>query len=377
MYKKTTTIGHYTITEDEVVLMSDINGRGRKVYIDFLKIIAIYLVLFNHTGKRGFVLFTISRDSPLFHVYLFNAVLIKIAVPLFFMTSGALLLGKEETIKKVVCSRFLKYLTVLMAGSVIQYLYTCLVHKSQPLSVSTFFTRLYTSNFCAAYWYLYAYLAYILMLPLLRCLARAMTEREYLWMFLMYGLINFLSIIEFLIWKGDKAHNISFDFFITTSYVFYPLMGYYIDRKMSEKINTWKTVLLMSVISIAAICLCCHMTIYRCSLIGEWKEGSCQTFFNTLIFLPSTTVYLCIKKLFEEFRPKEKICRMISSVSGLTFGIYLIEKICRIGTSPVFLLLNPYIRTLPACWIWIFVSCLAGGIITAIVKLIPPINKFI
>ena len=217
------------------------------------------MVLFNHTSVRGFVLFTISRGAPLFHFYLFNAIFIKIAVPLFFMTSGALLLCKEESIKQVICGRFLKYLTVLSVASVMQYLYTCFVYDPQPLSVSAFFTKLYTRNMEVAYWYMYAYLAYILLLPLLRHLAKAMTEQEFLWMFFLYGFINFLDIIDFLIWKGQKTHNIYFSFFISVNYVFFPLMGYYIDKKMSEKLYTWKTVFLMSIVSIASICLCCSL----------------------------------------------------------------------------------------------------------------------
>ena len=36
------------------------NEASRKVYIDFLKIIAIYMVIFNHTGIDGFALYTVS-----------------------------------------------------------------------------------------------------------------------------------------------------------------------------------------------------------------------------------------------------------------------------------------------------------------------------
>jgi surface polysaccharide O-acyltransferase-like enzyme len=63
------------------------------------------------------VLFTVSQSSPFFAFYLFNAIFIKMGVPLFFMASGALLLGKEESIKKVIKSRFLRYLTVLIIAS--------------------------------------------------------------------------------------------------------------------------------------------------------------------------------------------------------------------------------------------------------------------
>lgn len=79
---------------------------NRKSYIDLLKIMAIYMVLFNHTKDKGFILFTIAQGSKLYPFYLFNAIWIKIAVPLFFMTSGALLLGKEESIGQILKKEF-------------------------------------------------------------------------------------------------------------------------------------------------------------------------------------------------------------------------------------------------------------------------------
>lgn len=54
--------------------MKSCKTQSRKTYIDFLKIIAIYMVLFNHTGEAGFVLFTISQTSKLYLFYLFNAI---------------------------------------------------------------------------------------------------------------------------------------------------------------------------------------------------------------------------------------------------------------------------------------------------------------
>lgn len=55
----------------------------RKVYIDFIKIAAIYLVLYNHTGEYGFVLFTERQTSPFFWFYLFVSIFVKMGVPLF------------------------------------------------------------------------------------------------------------------------------------------------------------------------------------------------------------------------------------------------------------------------------------------------------
>ena len=350
---------------------------SRRVYIDFLKVIAIYLVLFNHTGVSGFVLFTVRQGTKMYFPLMFNAILIKIAVPLFFMASGALLLGKEESYGDLLCKRFLRFLVVLVVASLISYLYTCLRQGSQALSAAYFWTMLYTHNLAGSYWYLYAYLAYILMLPLLRKLAKAMTAREYRWMFLMYGIINCLQIVEYLIWKGEKSHNRHFSFFIITSYVFYPLMGYYIDRCMKDAEFTVRRLLAMTAVSVAAIVVCCLMTHYSCTLTGGWDEESCQTFFSTLIFLPTVTVYYGVKLLFLRHPPTERLKKIIVAASETTFGLYLINHICLEETIPVFAALYPHMRVLIACWIWTLCACLLGGGITFLVKKIPGVRKFL
>lgn len=352
-------------------------GGVRKTYIDFVKIIAIFLVMFNHTGEKGFVLFTIRQDSPFFWFYLFNGIFTLVDVPLFFMSSGALLLNKEEPIKQLVKKRFTRFLIVLVVCSAGQYLYTCYNNSSLVPSFTDFFTKLYTNTMATGYWYLYTYLGYILMLPFLRCLAKSMKEKHYLWMFFLFGLISMLPIIDFLIWQGSKSYNGSFRFFIATNYVFYPLMGYYIDSVMQNKWFNLKILSILSVASVVSIVVCCLMTQYKCTLIGEWKEGSCQTFFNTLSFLPAVTIFYAMKMLFLRHSPSRKICKTIEVIGGTTFGIFLCENILRWRTVGIFKFLEPHITSLPACWIWILCACTIGVIITLIIKIIPGVKKFI
>lgn len=335
------------------------------------------MVLFNHTGTDGFMLFTVARSSGFYFLYLFFSILIKIAVPLFFMTSGALLLGKEESYGVLLKKRFLKYGTLLFIGSFIAYLYACFRTAPQEVNLPCFFKTLYTDRVSVAYWYLYAYLSYILMLPILRKMVRAMTNHEFKWMFLMYAFIQTLSLVEFLIWKDDTAHNSYFFLFITKNYIFYPAMGYYIDQRMEKSQFTKKSVLILAGISVAAVCVCSVMTHYRCTLLNEWQGKACQKFFNTLIFLPTITVFYAVKMWFMNHKPGERTCRLITAAGGTTFGIYLIEQICRNETKPVFLLLKPYIRTLPACCIWILAACLGGGIFIWLLKKIPGVKKWI
>ena len=335
------------------------------------------MVLFNHTGTHGFLLFTVRQTSAFFLPYLFNAVFIKIAVPLFFMASGALLLNKEESYKKVILHRFLRFLIVLIVASFIQYIYKIMTSEDNSFSFTHFLTKIYSDRMITAYWYLYAYLAYLLMLPLLRRLAKGMSNRDYQWMFFLFGLIHFLSILEFLIWKNSTVHNKYFTLFIESNHVFYPLMGYYLDHRLHKECFTRKPAILLSVASIIAILICCLMTKYRCSLLDKWDSITCQHYFTTLIFLPAATVFFLAKMFFNRHIPKEKTCKILSVLSSTTFGIYLIENICRETTQPVFVALMNPLTQLPACWIWILAACLMGAVITFLIKLIPGINKFI
>lgn len=350
---------------------------GRKVYIDFLKIIAIYLVLFNHTGINGFVLFIAERDSILYPFYLFNGIFVKIAVPLFFMTSGALLLGKQESIKTILTKRFLRFAVILLVGSVIAYAYECLRVSPQEMSLLAFARTLYGGQHTVAYWYLYAYLAFLLMLPFIRRLAQSMSFGEYIWMFLMYGFIQSLTILDCLVSGGSGTHNESFSFFITTRYVFFPLMGYFIDQKLEGKHFCKRNLAIMALASFVAILISCVMTHYWCSLIGQWDQDSCQAFFNTLIFLPTVTVFYGAKFLFLRYPFSSRTEGWITALGGTTFGLYLIEQICRHETRQIFTCLQPYLHTLPACWIWIGAACCLGMAVTWLLKKIPGMGKFI
>lgn len=68
----------------------------RLLHLDLLRLMAILFVIFNHTSDRGYFLFADSVGSWLYFPYMASSVLCKVAVPIFFMISGALLLPKEN-----------------------------------------------------------------------------------------------------------------------------------------------------------------------------------------------------------------------------------------------------------------------------------------
>lgn len=81
------------ITQEKVV-------KERKDYLELLRVIAIFLVMYNHSP--AFMSFQ-NQSGVEYGVSVFLSMLCKAAVPMFFMISGTLLLGKMRAL-----ARFLK-----------------------------------------------------------------------------------------------------------------------------------------------------------------------------------------------------------------------------------------------------------------------------
>ena len=167
-------------------------GRG-KTHLDILRMIAIWMVVYAHTWKMGYTLFTEKLDSRFFWIYISFSILIRSALPIFWMISGALLLGKEETLKEVFKKRIVKFIVILISFSIMQYFYLFFKQEVVNISIGNFLEKFYSDCMAIAYWYLYAYLGFLLMLPFIRKIAKGMQNVEYVYLFVLY--IFFTGII--------------------------------------------------------------------------------------------------------------------------------------------------------------------------------------
>ena len=125
--------------------------------LDFIKIVAIIFVLYNHLYCYSFIFsYDLSELNILHYVLLIPSLLCKCGSALFFMVSGVVLLGKNETYTKIISHRVSRILIVMAAISII----SGICNRSISSLISTFLGGLN--------WYLYAYLAFLLMLPIFR-----------------------------------------------------------------------------------------------------------------------------------------------------------------------------------------------------------------
>ncbi len=336
-------------------------SKKRSLYLDFLRIIAIFMVVYLHTGKYGVQVYAYSTSATERALgYFFAIITSEVPVPLFFMISGALLLEKEESLSQLFQKRILKILFILLFFSFVMYLYKSYtgVYQYSPLEfISTFFT----GQIVTSYWYLYAYLAYLLCLPLLRRLVKNLTTDDYFYLLILN--ICFQSIPNIIgLWIPGFTLNFNLVFPFSEMILFYPLMGYFVSHLSKEHITStilWKCWLISS--------LCLLSTFGFTLIYGLPKEEF--TAFDKGIFQSGLmdvfvlTVFYTARYREESKAPSPQKGHILSGLSSVVFGIYLIETPFREGLRPVAILLDSFLPQLIVTILWTCAVVFICGII--------------
>lgn len=342
----------------------------KKSHLDVIKLIAIFMVVFNHSGNNGYKMYLDVMDGPAHQLIMAFSSFIKMAVPLFFMASGALLLGKDEPYKKTLC-RALRFFLILVIVSA--FFYYEKNHQTGTLSVKNFLLHLYKNDLTGHLWYLYSYICYLLMLPLLRGLAKAMKKRDYLLLALFFQVAQLLPVLDYALFRGSGAHSGYLHFFTAQMYVVYPLLGYFLDQQKEEDVQEeiFYGLLFLSLVSLLFSCL---LMDWRYAIDGGWTAANKEAYLSTFTLLPAVTLFLGIKRLFAKRTLKEKTGRVLFVLAGCTFGVYLFDPKWRLFTQPIRSLLSPamglyfatHVQTICACFLGIgatfLFKCAAGGV---------------
>ncbi len=347
----------------------------RLVHLDILRLLAIFLVIFNHTGNQGYMLFANEIGSPLCFLYMAASIFCKIAVPLFFMISGALLLPKEETLKQLFTKRILRMLIVLMLVSVPYYFW---LHRSYGTGALSFLKYVYSNSATTALWYLYSYIALLLVMPFLRSMVKNMKQKDFVYLIIGYVVfVGVLPSLEYLLCSGGITlhEDLSPVFFISQN-VFYALVGYYIEHILDKKNYNKKNVCLGIALSIIAIAITCFITYHQIKTLDAVSGDQAERFFNCFICIPTITVYFIVKNTGAKIN-KASVQKVISILGSAVFGVYLIEKFLRSIVSRIYYLTCPFVGSLIASWIWCLATLCLGLIVVVPLKHIPVVKKIV
>jgi surface polysaccharide O-acyltransferase-like enzyme len=153
-------------------------GKRRVLWLEVLRIVAAFLVIVNHTNSTVFQQSDPSRLT--WHLSILWYYLSKMAVPLYVMISGAVMLRRQDGLKKTL-QRVLRVLLALVCASYVYFLYDAWVNWGlwpRAIRLDILFSRILRMQVTDGFWYLYFYLAVLITMPLWQWLHRRMTKNQ-------------------------------------------------------------------------------------------------------------------------------------------------------------------------------------------------------
>ena len=334
----------------------------RTVYFEICRILAVFCIMFQHTGARGADAWMYTDSTWVYMMSLAGRAISSIGVPLFWMISGALLLPKKESWKKVYGKRLPRIVGVLVIFSVIRYFYLCITGDKNGY-VGEFFQRLYTQEIFLPYWFLYEYLGILLVLPFLRKMAQNLTEQEerlLLVLLLGWNALNDISNI-------CLGVNFVLDLYFRSS-ISYFMLGYLMeDCRILRESERRGLRLGIGWVVLAAVVL----DIWVCSQYGS-------ELLESLTMLLTISVYYLLRYMGEK-----NICNntilyySILWCGSNVFGIYLIEDYLRNATAFIWEWSAPYISAVPACCVWLLAVFVLGNVLVSGIRRLPILKNLL
>lgn len=354
--------------------------RAEKIkYYEAMRIIAMVLVVFNHLPGYTLYMRTTGVEQWL---CMMITMFTRVNVPLFFMVSGALLLGKDEKYTVILKKRISRFLTVILIFNVglffLRTIKGIVKNTGYDSSPASLITGIFSGKLEVTYWFLYAYLAFLLMLPLLQKIAKRLDKQDF-WALIILHFI-FISVPKFLDPLFGLLFGQSFEIssnltvpLAATNAFFYPLIGYYLDRCIDVLSFSKKKLGQIWLVAILGILISCFMTFSEGVYTGEYSQRYVQMF----DYLTTIAVFITIKRYYLiKDRGNGKID--LNLIGSLTFGIYLFDPFIKeIFVNPYFRVLEGRLPIMIGSVGWIIISFVVGGTITYLAKKIPLFAKLL
>ena len=294
-------------------------ARAHIFYFDVLRVLSMFGVLFMHLSaarlamveSRGFIA-VCTADSLAF-----------IAVPIFFLISGALLLGSPKTDDPDILlkTRLPRIAVPLFFWSVITLaipLAADLVHGRAP-DFGTFFSavpHIFAHEAAIPYWFLYFLIPLYLLSPALRVLAKGLDGKGWKYLAcLALAVTAYETVKTILPYPQDMNLEILERLFLLSGCMAYFLFGF---RLHTKDLHVSTPGLVLFILADTAL-------ITVCTVLHSRAQGALDQSFQSYNLLYSAAlsaaVFLLAKQNAERLPNGAK--RVFSWLSARSFGVYL------------------------------------------------------
>lgn len=295
--------------------ISNVSG-GKKSYIEFLRVIATFAVVFIHIVMTLVQNYSV-QDLGVFNYVVFNDcyILVKWAVPCFIMISGALLLNPSKSIDlKKIWKYIFRMIGVLLTFGIVYSLIE-LVFEAKEFSFFMLFKAILNTAQGKSWshmWYIYTLIGlYILTIPL-KYVVEKCSEKG------LEILVLVLIVGNFIIPTINSIFAIKIEnYMLISEYVVYYLLGYYLSVT-KRKFNY--TAILLLIFSVLFMLLSETLSIY---INIESFTLNHQTT-NIFTLLLGGSLFALVKNICEY--KNYQVGKFVNIISKNSFAIYLVHQ---------------------------------------------------
>lgn len=285
-------------------------------WVDLIRVLAVFQVVLVHLSYPIFF----KDDLPPSAVTAANFYdsLSRMGVPLFFMVSGALLLGKREPTGAFLRRRFVKVGIPALFWSVAYLLWSVEAYRNGSMSalhiVLSMLKAIYLGDVEIHLWFLYVLAGIYLVTPLLRLLVSAASRRDLAY-FLLLWLIgtSFTALARRL-----SGFPTAFEIPVVGGYVGYFVFGYWlVEVRLSPRGR----------LGAALGAVCAVLVIFFGTLLLSAQAGMMDDFLYSYFSLPTILASGCAFLLLKDLgqRLSGRILPPLRALSASSFGIYLVH----------------------------------------------------
>lgn len=293
-------------------------SNNRIIYFDFLNILACIGVVCMHVCD-GF--FNKTDDWQWYYEAFVNHVCYW-AVPVFFMLTGATLIGTKDSIKIYACKRIKRTVIPFLVWSIIGLIFNILTGDISVSENVLYYLNLILNTQIPVvdiYWFFIPLFAIYLCVPVLNTIRDSFKVRAYLFLiaysFISYFLLPLLSNI------GIQT-NVLIQNPMAAGYLIYPLLGYILSRYAFVK----RQRIMIYVFGVVVFMLWFGACIFQ-SVSANSTVLFMRGYYSLPLIIVSCAVFVFIGNwsIFStEWMIKHS--SLLTFVSSLSFGIYLVHR---------------------------------------------------
>lgn len=300
------------------------------LWIDLIRVIAIFLVVMIHvSGQLTNVWGEIPEDQwTIADIY---GGMARVAVPLFFMISGYLLLPRSESLSTFYAKRMTRILIPFVVWSLIYLGWYCGGHPN-TCTPGLAWDLLLRQGTYYHLWFLYSLISIYLILPVLRLMIRPDTDKRILWYLIVLWLI-FQPILTTAHKFWDFSLKLSPP--LATGFVCFFVFGYLLGEITLSRAR----IIVSAIIWIIGTLITILGTYLLTRDSGQF-DGFFYDFVSLNVILASGAAFLLLRWISEK-KPftSPKVHAFMRTLATSSFGIYLIHviviEVLRYGLPPL------------------------------------------